>query len=497
MSVALEVSRALRPVRLVLALVLAGAVAGCAMPGFLKGSKPKQQVTGQRVSVLSFEQRLEPDERLGALEVKLPAPQRNADWTQSGGGATHSPGNLDVPQSLRQIWKVEVGPGGSSASRVTSGPIVVAGKVIVMDTDVRLSAFDAKTGRGLWRTKLAISAERPEVGFGGGAAYADGKLYVATGFGDVFAVKPEDGSILWRAKLGQSFRSPPTVDSGRVYINSVENTFFVLDAADGHSLWSYSAITEGAHILTSTAPAASGDVVIAPFTSGELVAFIAQNGRQLWTDSLTRTGRFSSITTLNDIAGDPVIDGGWVFAVSHSGRMVAIDLRSGQRVWSQEISSVQMPWVAGDFVYVVTTNGEVVCVYRRDGGIKWLTPLKAFSDSGNKKPIVWYGPILMGDRLFLVSSKHRAMVLSATTGKPLQEWRIEDQVFSRPVVADGIIYILTNKGKLLAYGDPTLRRSARPSTPKTTHVAKADPGEIVKVSRPFWEIRVPEWFPVF
>lgn len=479
---------------LLLALtIVAGSLAGCALNPFHSTPKPKPKIPGQRVSVLSFDTKLQPDERLASLEVTLPAATENADWVQAGGNPTHSMGNLAGPSSLKEVWHINIGRGGDQGSRVVTPPVVVQGKVIALDNMVRLSAYDAKTGKGLWRTNLAVSIEDPETGFGGGAAYDDGKLFVSTGFGDVFAINPADGAILWRAKTGDPFRSPPTAADGRVYVNSVENSLYALDQKDGAVLWNYHAIAEGAHILSSTTPAASGDVVVAPFTSGELTAFLASNGRQTWTDSLTRTGRQSSITTLNDIAGAPVIDGGWVFAVGHAGRMVAIDLRSGQRVWSTEIASTQTPWVAGDFVYVVTSDAEVLCIYRRDGGIKWLTPLKAFSDSGNKKPIVWSGPILVGGKLILVSSKHRGQIIDAITGKALSDFRIDDQVFGPPVAAGGMIYMVTNGGNLIAYGDPSLRKAARPSDPKTRHVAKPEPGELPKIKRSIWHI--PGWIP--
>ncbi len=409
--------------RLVLVLTVASVAAGCSLWPFGGGSShssssaPKLKIQGQRVSVLSFDQPLQPDEHLASVAVALPAAQPMTEWAQSGGNAAHSVGNVAAPSNLKQVWRVKIGPGGDSGSRVTVAPIIAQGKVFALDNHVRLSAFDARTGKGLWRTELAISIEEPEVGFGGGAAFDNGKLFVSTGFGDVFAVNPADGSILWRAKLGDPFRNPPAAQDGRIYVTSVDNTLYVLDEADGKVEWNYHAISEGAHILSSTTPAVSTDLVVAPFTSGELVAFINQNGRQTWSDSLTRTGRQSSITTLNDIAGAPVIDGGWVFAVGHAGRMVAIDMRSGQRVWSAEISSTQTPWIAGDFIYVVTTDAQVLCVYRRDGGIKWMTPLQAFSDKSNKKPIVWNGPVLVGGKLYLVSSKHRAVMLDAVTGK--------------------------------------------------------------------------------
>jgi outer membrane protein assembly factor BamB len=487
-----------RAAGLLLVLMIAGAaLSACAVVNMFKLSAPKTTLPGERVSILSFDTKLQPDARLASVAVVVPPAQRNADWPQPAGAADHVLGSIAAPENLKLIWQVNIGPGGKRGSRVTTPPIVVGGKAIAIDTAVRVSAFDAKTGRGLWRTKLAISDEESEVGFGGGVASDNGRLFVSTGFGDVFALKPEDGSIVWRVKLGEPFRNPPTAAGGHVYVTSVENTLYVLDEADGKVVWNYHATVEGAHILSATTPAVSSDAIVAPFTSGEISAFLPQNGRITWSDQLTRTGRLSSLTTLNDIAGDPVIDQGWVFAVGHSGRMVAIDLRSGQRIWSQEIPSVQMPWVAGDFIYAVTTEGDLVCVYRRDGGIKWLTALGGYSDTSNKKPIVWNGPILLGDRLFIVSSKHRAVFISATTGKILKTMRIDDQVFARPVAADGMVYMLTNDGKLVAYGDQALRGKARPSQPRKIVTAKPDPGEIERSRHSFWDWHVPAWVPVF
>ena len=107
---------------------------------------------------------------------------------------------------------------------------------------------------------------------------------------------------------------------------------------------------------------------------------LAVNGAVAWGDQLVKTGRLSSIATMNNIAGQPVIDRGRVFAASHSGRMVSLDLRTGERVWERDLASLQSPWVAGDFVYMVTVEAEVVCLSRNDGRIRWVQPLPRFPE---------------------------------------------------------------------------------------------------------------------
>src|SRR5262249_48076088 len=150
---------------------------------------------------------------------------------------SHYVGNVETPATLKPIWNVQIGHGGDAGSRVVSPPIIVQGKVIALDNEVRLSAFDAKTGKGLWRTNLAITIERPETGFGGRAAFDNGKLFVSTGFGDVFAINPQDGAILWRKHVGDPFRSPPTAADGHVFVTSVMNKLSVLNEDDGKLLW--------------------------------------------------------------------------------------------------------------------------------------------------------------------------------------------------------------------------------------------------------------------
>lgn len=168
-------------------------------------------------------------------------------------------------------------------------------------------------------------------------------------------------------------------------------------------------------------------------------------------DLLTRTGRATPISTLNDIDGHPVIDRGRVFAVGHSGRMASIDLRTGQRVWENNIASSQTPWVAGDYVYVLTADNEVVCLSRETGKIRWLQELQRYEDNDkNDDLIIWTGPVLAGDRLLLVSNHGFAVSLSPYDGTYLGGVDMPKRNYISPVVANGVLYILSDNGDLHA-----------------------------------------------
>ena len=191
--------------------------------------------------------------------------------------------------------------------------------------------------------------------------------------------------------------------------------------------------------------------MVAPFSSGEIVAFLADSGRAVWNETLVQQTRLTALASLNDIAGSPVIDRGLVFVVSHGGRLAAIDIRSGQVAWETSIASLQMPWVAGDFIYVVSVDGELACISRNEGGIIWVTQLERYKKQKKRKGrITWAGPVLAGDHLILVSSEGEIAKVSPITGEVVAKEKIGGSSVISPVVANEKIYVLTEEGKLIA-----------------------------------------------
>ena len=177
-----------------------------------------------------------------------------------------------------------------------------------------------------------------------------------------------------------------------------------------------------------------------------------ENGRAVWSDSLASVRNVNAVSGLADIRGRPVIDHGRVFAVSHSGRMAAIDLRSGERVWEQEIASSHSPWVAGDYVFVLANDNTVICLTRNDGKIRWAHQLHRYEDEKAKSdPIRWAGPVLGGNRLIVLSSLGEMASLSPENGQAVGSQSISGEAFLGPVIAGNTLYLLTDDANLSAY----------------------------------------------
>jgi outer membrane protein assembly factor BamB len=155
---------------------------------------------------------------------------------------------------------------------------------------------------------------------------------------------------------------------------------------------------------------------------------------------------------LVEIRGLPVIAREVVIAISFGGRMAAIDTRSGERVWSRSIGGSQTPWISGDYVYVITSDSELVALSRLSGQVVWVNALPAYENSKDREdPIIWRGPIMASDNLIIAGSDGQLRHYNPKTGQEIGKWDARESLALPPIVAGGTIYLTTNSGKVLAY----------------------------------------------
>jgi outer membrane protein assembly factor BamB len=430
-------------------LAVALAASGCSI---LKKSTPKTPVLGQRIPVLTTEGDVEVDAATLALPMTLPDAVANSAWAQSGGNGAKSMGQLALGTSLQPAFTVAAGRGSSLTARLAAAPIVANGRVYTMDTLGAVRAFNAQTGAMYWARQTPNIKGNENALYGGGLAYDNGRIFATNGLGFVAALDERTGGIIWQVRPGGPLRGAPSVGNGAVYVISQDNQIYSLKQADGSSNWSQAASLEIAGVFGSASPAVGQGTVVAGFSSGELNAYRYENGRQVWQDTLQRTSITTSVSTLTDVDADPVIDSGQVFAVGQGGRMVALDLNSGQRMWELNIAGIATPWLAGDWLWVVTDEAKLLCIHRQDGHIRWIAQLPRYENAKSKKGEIDYsGPVLAGGRLILTGSSGALVEIDPATGSFLRQSRIIGGVSLPPVVANSTLYVLDDEAKLHAF----------------------------------------------
>ena len=430
-----------------LVMVAALVLGGC---NPFKKDKPGTPVVGERIAVLTGETEIAIDPATAALPFSLPPAVANEDWGQSGGNASKSMGHVALGASLGTAWSVSVGEGNNRSARLASAPVIGGGRVYTIDTLGTVRAFDTRNGGQVWSTGFGEGSR--STNYGGGVAYDNGRVYATNGNGYVAALDAATGGAAWTVKPGGPLRGAPTIANDAVYVMSQDNQLYSLKLTDGTQNWSSAAALEIAGVFGSASPSVAAGTVVAGFSSGELNAYRYENGRQVWQDALSRTSISTSVASLSDIDADPVIDGGQVLAIGKGGRMVALELTSGQRQWEQNIAGISTPWVAGEWVFVVTDDAKLIALHRSNGRIRWINQLPRWQDEKDKRgPIFYYGPVLAGDRLIVAGSNGVLVNVDPATGGFQSQTNVGAGVNLPPVVAGQTLYILDERARLTAF----------------------------------------------
>jgi outer membrane protein assembly factor BamB len=436
--------------RLLLTLPLCAALAACGVFG--GNDKPATPTVGNRTPILSrISSAVEVDPDLAGTPIVLPPAQTNAEWPQAGGNAAKAAGHSELSAAPSRAWTAEIA-GSDPRRRLAAAPVVGGGMLFAMDTRGVVHAFDAATGARRWSHEIEVERELEDTLFGGGASYFDGRVYAATGAGDVVALNAETGAEVWRVRPSGPLRGSPTVAFNSVYVMTQDNQIHALSMADGSQVWEDAAGAGQSGVFGVAAPAAGQGTVIAGYSSGEVVAYRYENGRNLWSDALARTSISTEVGALTDVDADPIIDKGRVYALGQGGRMAAYELLTGQRVWELTLAGISTPAIAGEWIFTLTDDSRLIAIARGTGRVKWITQLPRWRNPDNRNnPIFWTGPVLAGGRLWIASSRGVVQSVDATTGEAADFTELDAGVSLPPIVAAGTLYILDDKGRITAW----------------------------------------------
>lgn len=425
------------------------AIAGCStLDDWLGGETARPPLPGKRISVLSQQAALEPEE---SIQILLTAPTPNDEWPQAGGYANHAMYHMELGPAPQQIWSVSIGEGSAKRTRLLASPVEAQGKVFTLDAAGQARAFDARNGGLVWESNTAPEDEDDEMP-GGGLAFEGGAVFATTGYGQVVAMQADSGAIVWRKSVSAPVRSAPTVRNGKVFVQAADNQLHVLSAENGDVLWTHQGLPENTTFLGGTSPAVDGDVVVVAYSSGELFALRTEGGNMLWQEQLSTIRRTDAAAALTDVLALPVIDRGRVYAIGNADSLVALDLNSGARLWEREIGGLQTPWIDGDTLFLVSNSNDALAVEAATGKIIWVTPLQIWQDEESRKGrIQWVGPLLASDRLVIAGSTGELLALSPYDGAILGLDEAPDGVRIAPILANSTLYFLTVAGELVAY----------------------------------------------
>jgi len=303
-----------------------------------------------------------------ALALLVPAfcSIAGCSWLPSWMGGT--PSRVVQPTPLTELkptlnarvaWRTSVGP----SRRDVLQPAVMENAVYVAASDGAVVRLSPDSGQIVWRSdiKAPISAGVGSDGF---------TVAVGTARGGVVALGA-DGIEIWRSQIGGEMRSPPLVGRDLVIVRSTDYRITALDAASGKRRWTYQRANVPLTLRSPTELVYAGDLVIAGFPGGRLVALNSANGAVRWDVAVSEPRGATEVERLADVVGAPLVIGGEVCAASYQGRVACFAAANGNLRWSSEISAGSGPAVDDKRVYVVDSKSNVMAFNRAAGSSAW------------------------------------------------------------------------------------------------------------------------------
>jgi outer membrane protein assembly factor BamB len=435
---------------LIASVALVALTAACERELILPGER--ETVRGALNGVV--EEGVAPGDAQISRAIALPGTVNLGEWTHRSGSVSHKTGHLALRSgTLARQWSVKIGEGDTRKQKITADPIFAAGRIYTIDSAATVVATAPGGGR-LWSHSLVPGASRGPVISGGGLAYGNGLVFASSGYGEVTALDPATGGVVWEQDFDAPVAGTPTVADGMVYVVSRDNRAFAINAATGRLEWQMPGIPTTSVMVGGSAPAVSSDSVIFPLGTSEVVTALKQSGIRRWGAQIAGERRGRAYADITDITGDPVIDGNTVYVGTQGGRTAAFDVASGTRKWTALEGAYSPVWPVAGSVFLVSDQAQLVRLDAATGATIWAVDLPYYKKAKVKRRkavFAHYGPILAGGRLLVASDDGLIRSFDPATGALTSTTELPGGASSNPIVVNGTLYIVSGNGQLNAF----------------------------------------------
>lgn len=338
--------------------------------------------------------------------------------------------------NVKKVWSAGT-KGGDDVLRLGLQPAAEGERVYVAGHGGDVQALELADGRGLWRasTDLALS---------GGPGVGEGVVVAGASSGEVVAIDAQSGQERWRVAVGGEVLAPPAVAGGLVVVRTVDGRLRALRAVDGTEAWNYEQPVPRLTLRGNGAPVISGDMVLAGFDNGKVIALSLASGELLWTTIVAPARGRTEIERLVDIDSPVHVAGQDVFVVGYQGRVAMLALESGQIWWGRDLSSHRGLAADSSYLYVTTADSTVVALRRRDGTEVWR------QDQLLRRSVT--APALAGDMLVVADFDGYLHWLDAATGEMLARAKSgSGRISNAPQAIGELLLVQTDSGDVQAW----------------------------------------------
>ncbi|MBF97241.1 MAG: Outer membrane protein assembly factor BamB [Alphaproteobacteria bacterium MarineAlpha9_Bin4] len=425
-------------VNLVTFIILGIIVSSCGTGEFLGFEKRKVPLEGKRVSVLK-DIGLSKKNNLSSSKIELGNSVVLENWRQSFNSPTHISFNYKSESKFNKFYRIVSGKGKNPDNKILSQPIISDNNIFFLDALSNVYAYDLENKKLKWKKSIVIKEDKGH-DIGGGIAADTNFLFIGSPYGEVLCLELKTGAVIWKKNIQTPIRATPTLVENKLIILALDNRTLVFDKTDGNLIWEHQGIQNSTSIIGQPKVAVDGNLVLTPYSNGDIFALNLTNGTEIWKQSLVNIEQSETSNSFSDIDANPVVLKSLIIIASNSGRIFAFNKKNGNQVWVQYLNTTQTPVVNGNSLFVLHNNKEIVNLDLKNGKIRWIAEIEeSLKDKNN---YLWLSPVLVNSKLILVGGNKSLIILNPYDGTLENKYSLPSIPVTSPLIINKKVFIM-------------------------------------------------------
>ena len=393
-----------------------------------------------RFSVLKYDAQISETLTLNASEIELNPAKEVFYWSKDFQNPQNNIGHISTSVSFNKKQKII---SGKSKPLNLIQPVFFENNLCYLASDGFIECLNTETEKTAFKIDIKKEGVEKYEFIRGGLSYFDNVLIFVDGYGQVVSINSDSGEIIWKNSLPFPILSAPLIYRGFIYFISADNRLFAFDFETGETSWSFQTIVEAKKSIYTASPVAFENIIIAPFSNGELIAFTYDDGRPLWSDIASKITILSNFD-IKDISANPVISSNDIYTLSSNGKFLSINLINGKRNWVIDISGIRTPIISGNQIYLLNNDSKLICLNKKSGEIYWITQLEKYKGAEKFKNLnLWLGPYVLNNNLYLISYFGELLKIDPKSGEILNSENLGiSEIMLEPLLLSEQIFII-------------------------------------------------------
>jgi len=338
---------------------------------------------------------------------------------------------------LEEIWDLDVGDGHDD-SFLYLEPLYTGDRIFAASADGEIYAIEPESGEVLWEKEIDQDIM---AGVGGDQAL----IYLVTRDAQLLALSRDNGEEVWTATLPNEVLSAPRSNNAMVVAQSIDGKVHAFNTRDGEKLWQYDSTVPPLSLRAAASPLVGADLVLASLPNGRLMALNNETGQPVWQYQVGEPAGRTELERLVDVAGEPLILESAAMVVGYQGKLALVEIESGREIWSRSASSLQSPMIGNGNIFLAASNGDIIAFRGQDRRELW-----------RQDQLVWRQPTqptVIDDYLLIGDFEGYIHILSLEDGSFQGQLEFDSDGLRVPFkpMSDGRVLVYGNSGEMSVF----------------------------------------------